>query len=265
MRRDELAHYAKACCDVEYHFPFGWSELEGIANRTDFDLKQHSNHSGKSLAYFDEETKQHYFPYVIEPAAGADRATLAFLVDSYEVEGEGKDARTVLRLHPALAPIKAAVLPLVKRDGMPEKAEKIYADLLDELGPVVLRSRLVDRPALRAPGRGGHAVLHHRRQPDAAGRYGHHPRARLARAVPRRISRSGRSVIADKLKEAIMMTVRVNVVMGGPSAEHEVSLRSGLEVMANIDKQRYRVRAVVVSRKKEFFCPRLLKHRSRLR
>lgn len=129
--KDELAHYAKGCADVEYEFPFGWSELEGIANRTDFDLKAHSEGSGKSLAYFDEETKQHYFPYVIEPAAGADRATLAFLIDSYDVEGEGKDARTVLRLHPALAPIKAAVLPLVKRDGMPEKAEKIYNDLLD--------------------------------------------------------------------------------------------------------------------------------------
>jgi glycyl-tRNA synthetase len=128
--QDELAHYAKACCDVEYNFPFGWSELEGIANRTDFDLRQHSEHSGKSLAFFDEESKQHYLPYVIEPAAGADRAALAFLVDAYAVEGEGKDARTVLRLHPALAPIKVAVLPLVKRDGMPEKAEKIYADLL---------------------------------------------------------------------------------------------------------------------------------------
>lgn len=130
-QKDELAHYAKACADVEYKFPFGWSELEGIANRTDFDLKRHSEFSGKSLAYFDDESKQHYFPYVIEPAAGADRATLAFLVDSYSVEGEGKDARTVLRLHPSLAPIKVAVLPLVKRDGMPEKAEKIFNDLLD--------------------------------------------------------------------------------------------------------------------------------------
>jgi glycyl-tRNA synthetase len=129
--KDELAHYAKACADVEYKFPFGWSELEGIANRTEFDLKRHSEFSGKSLAYFDEESKQHYFPYVIEPAAGADRATLAFLIDSYSVEGEGKDARTVLHLHPSLAPIKVAVLPLVKRDGMPEKSEKIYNDLLD--------------------------------------------------------------------------------------------------------------------------------------
>ena len=129
--KDELAHYAKGCADVEYQFPFGWSELEGIANRTDFDLKRHSESSGKSLAYFDEESKQHYFPYVIEPAAGADRATLAFLIDAYSVEGEGKEARTVLHFHPSLAPIKVAVLPLVKRDGMPEKAEKIYQDLLE--------------------------------------------------------------------------------------------------------------------------------------
>ncbi len=127
----ELAHYAKACVDVEYLFPFGWSELEGIANRTDFDLKQHSNESGKSLSLFNEETKEHEFPYVIEPAAGADRATLAFLLDAYEVEGEGKDKRTVLKFHPALAPIKAAVLPLVKRDGMAEKAEEIYNEFLD--------------------------------------------------------------------------------------------------------------------------------------
>ncbi len=127
---DELAHYAKACVDVEYNFPFGWSELEGIANRTDFDLKQHSRFSGKNLSVYDEATKEHMVPYVIEPAAGADRAALAFLTDAYAVEGEGKDKRTVLRFHPALAPIKVAVLPLVKRDGMPEKAEKIYNDLL---------------------------------------------------------------------------------------------------------------------------------------
>jgi len=128
--QDELAHYAKACCDVEYQFPFGWSELEGIANRTDFDLKRHSEASGKSLAYFDEETKQHMFPYVIEPAAGADRATLAFLIDAYDVDKEDAQ-RVIMRFHPSLAPIKVAVLPLVKKEGMPEKAEKIYKDLLD--------------------------------------------------------------------------------------------------------------------------------------
>ncbi|MCL2182263.1 MAG: glycine--tRNA ligase [Chitinispirillia bacterium] len=129
--KDELAHYAKACVDVEYLFPFGWSELEGIANRTDYDLKQHEQHSGKGMAFFDDESKQHYYPFVVEPAAGADRATLAFLVDAYDVEGEGKDERVVLRFHPALAPIKVAVLPLVKKDGMPEMGEKIYRDLLD--------------------------------------------------------------------------------------------------------------------------------------
>jgi glycyl-tRNA synthetase len=128
--KDELAHYAKACADVEYEFPFGWSELEGIANRTDFDLKQHSSVSGKSLAFFDEETKQRIFPYVIEPAAGADRATLAFLIDAYDVDKEDAQ-RVIMRFHPSLAPIKAAVLPLVKKEGMPEKAEKIYKDLLD--------------------------------------------------------------------------------------------------------------------------------------
>lgn len=128
---EELAHYAKACVDVEYRFPFGWNELEGIANRTDFDLRQHTKMSGKSLALFDDEKKEHIFPYVVEPAAGVDRAALAFLVDAYDVEGEGKEKRTVLHFHPAIAPIKVAVLPLVKRDSMPETAERIYRDLLD--------------------------------------------------------------------------------------------------------------------------------------
>jgi glycyl-tRNA synthetase len=128
--QDELAHYARACADVEYLFPFGWSELEGIANRTDFDLRRHSESSGKDLSYFDEESKQHIFPFVIEPAAGADRATLAFLIDAYDVDKEDAQ-RVIMRFHPALAPIKAAVLPLVKKEGMPEKAEKIYKDLLD--------------------------------------------------------------------------------------------------------------------------------------
>jgi glycyl-tRNA synthetase len=128
--QDELAHYAKACADVEYLFPFGWSELEGIANRTDFDLRRHTESSGKDLSYFDEESKQHIFPYVIEPAAGADRATLAFLIDAYDVDKEDAQ-RVIMRFHPSLAPVKAAVLPLVKKEGMPEKAEQIYKDLLE--------------------------------------------------------------------------------------------------------------------------------------
>jgi glycyl-tRNA synthetase len=126
---DELAHYAKGCADVEYRFPFGWSELEGIANRTDFDLRRHAEFSGKDLRYFDEESREHYFPYVIEPAAGADRATLAFLVDAYEEDVADGEERAVLRFHPLLAPVKAAVFPLMRKDGQPEKAEAVY-DLL---------------------------------------------------------------------------------------------------------------------------------------
>jgi glycyl-tRNA synthetase len=128
---DELAHYAKGCADVEYEFPIGWQELEGIANRTDFDLAQHQEHSGKDLRYVDDIAKKRYLPYVIEPSAGADRATLAFLVDAYDEDGPEDDRRTVLRLHPSLAPIKVAVFPLMKRDGLPEKAHEI----LDELRP----------------------------------------------------------------------------------------------------------------------------------
>ena len=133
---DELAHYSDGCFDVEYDFPWGWDELEGIASRTDYDLGAHGRESGKKLTYFDPEAtdpstgKQgwHYLPHVIEPAAGATRGLLAVLCDAYAEEpadAEGKGARTVLRLHPRLAPIKAAILPLVKKDGMPEVARDI--------------------------------------------------------------------------------------------------------------------------------------------
>jgi glycyl-tRNA synthetase len=128
---DELAHYAKGCADVEYEFPFGWSELEGIANRTDFDLKRHAEYSGKDISYFDEESKERFVPYVIEPAAGADRATLAFLVDAYDEDEAEGEIRAVLRFHPRIAPVKAAVLPLLRKDGQPEKAKQIL-DILKE-------------------------------------------------------------------------------------------------------------------------------------
>ncbi len=125
--KDELAHYARATTDIEYRFPFGWSELEGIANRVDFDLKQHSQHSGQDLSFFDEETKVHYLPYVVEPSAGADRGTLAFLVDAFEEEVDEKgEVRTVLHLHPSLAPIKVAVLPLSKKPELIGPARKIF-------------------------------------------------------------------------------------------------------------------------------------------
>ncbi len=178
--KDELAHYAKACVDVEYRFPFGsgdWQELEGIANRTDYDLRQHQRgmrtlnrwyESGKDLtkitlmdeaedyqsgplSYFDEEKKKRYIPYVIEPSAGMDRSTLAFLVDAYDEEEVKGETRNLLRFHPALAPIKVGIFPLVKKEGMPEIARSIYDDLkkrfncfYDEKGAVGRRYRRQD-------------------------------------------------------------------------------------------------------------------------
>jgi glycyl-tRNA synthetase len=155
---DELSHYSSQTSDVEYLFPIGWSELEGIANRGDFDLTQHAKFSGKKLEYFDSASGERYVPYVIEPSAGADRATLAFMVDAYdeeEVEGgtaaEGGGQRTVLRLHPRLAPIKVAVLPLVRKDGLPEIARRVYDELrvrvqaeYDEGGSIGRRYRRQD-------------------------------------------------------------------------------------------------------------------------
>ena len=133
---DELAHYAKACVDVEYEFPFGWSELEGIANRGDFDLKRHMEYSGKDLTYFDEASRSRYVPYVIEPSAGVDRPLLAFLVDAYDEEEVEGDRRIVLRLDPRLAPFKAGVYPLLRKEGHPERAQEIR-DILKEHFPVV--------------------------------------------------------------------------------------------------------------------------------
>lgn len=125
----ELAHYSTATADVEYEYPFGWGELEGVACRTDFDLKRHSEASGTDLVYFDPQTKEHYTPYVIEPAGGINRMALTFLIDAYEEEQLEKDTRVVLRFHPEIAPITCAVFPLVKKDGMPEKAKAIEASL----------------------------------------------------------------------------------------------------------------------------------------
>ncbi len=126
---DELSHYSSATSDVEYLFPMGWSELEGIANRGSFDLTQHAQFSGEKLEYMDPQTNEKYVPHVIEPSAGADRGTLAFMVDAYDEESvEGRE-RVVLRLHPRLAPVKVAVLPLFNKDGMPEKARALYEEL----------------------------------------------------------------------------------------------------------------------------------------
>ncbi len=147
---EELCFYSKATTDFEFLFPFGWGELWGIADRTDYDLTQHGNHSGKDLTFFDQETNEHYVPYVVEPSLGADRVALAFLVDAYDEEeiAEG-DVRTVLHLHPALAPVKCAVLPLSKK--LSEKALELYDELakefnieFDETGSIGKRYRRQD-------------------------------------------------------------------------------------------------------------------------
>ncbi|MBI4187044.1 MAG: glycine--tRNA ligase [Chloroflexi bacterium] len=127
--KDELAHYARACTDIEYLFPMGWAELEGVANRGDFDLVQHATSSGKELKYFDEEAGEHYVPYIIEPSAGVDRTFLACLCDAYNEEPDDDEIRVVLRLHRDLAPLKVAVLPLSRREGLVAAAKQIYADL----------------------------------------------------------------------------------------------------------------------------------------
>ena len=126
---DELSHYSSATSDIEYLYPIGWSELEGIANRGDFDLTQHAEHSGAKLEYVDTASGERYVPHVIEPAAGVGRTVLALLCDAYDEDDIGGEQRTVLRLAPHMAPIKVAVLPLVNKDGQPEKARAIYEEL----------------------------------------------------------------------------------------------------------------------------------------
>ncbi len=150
--KEELSFYSKATTDFEYLFPFGWGELWGIADRTNYDLSRHAEHSGESMEYFDPDTNEKYIPYVIEPSLGADRVALAFLIDAYDEEqldGEGKDVRTVLHLHPALAPFKAAVLPLSKK--LSEEAGEVYSELsryfnidFDETGSIGKRYRRED-------------------------------------------------------------------------------------------------------------------------
>ncbi|WP_078408371.1 glycine--tRNA ligase [Priestia abyssalis] len=147
---DELSHYSNATTDFEYKFPFGWGELWGVASRTDYDLKQHMEHSGEDFQYIDQETNERYIPYCIEPSLGADRVTLAFLLDAYEEEAlEDGTSRTVMHLHPALAPFKAAVLPLSKK--LSDEARAVFEDLakhfmvdFDEAGSIGKRYRRHD-------------------------------------------------------------------------------------------------------------------------
>ncbi len=148
--KEELSHYSKGTTDIEFMFPFGWGELWGIADRTDFDLKQHQEYSGESMEYYDQETDERFIPYVVEPSLGADRVALAFLVEAYDEEKiDEKDTRVVMRLHPALAPYKCAVLPLSKK--LTERAMPVYRALakkfmvdFDEAGSIGKRYRRQD-------------------------------------------------------------------------------------------------------------------------
>ncbi|MEO8226293.1 MAG: glycine--tRNA ligase [Gemmatimonadota bacterium] len=147
----ELAHYARAAYDIEYEFPFGWNEIEGIHNRGDFDLGRHQEYSGKKLEYFDQAANERYLPNVVETSAGADRVTLTVLADAYREETVEGETRVVLGFNPAVAPVKAAVLPLVKKDGMPELATAVYNDLrrefkcfYDDSGAIGRRYRRMD-------------------------------------------------------------------------------------------------------------------------
>jgi len=147
----ERAFYAAAAFDIEYEFPFGWKELEGIHNRTNYDLSKHQEYSGKDLSYFDDATREKYIPYIVETSAGCDRTVLTTLIDAYDEDVIEGEARTVLHLAPVIAPIKAGVFPLVKKEGMPEVAEKIYHDLkkhvpvfYDDGGAIGRRYRRMD-------------------------------------------------------------------------------------------------------------------------
>ncbi|GIV61906.1 MAG: glycine--tRNA ligase [Rhodothermaceae bacterium] len=148
---EKLAHYADAAHDIQYEFPMGWQEVEGIHSRTDFDLRNHQQYSGKKMEYFDPQTQERYIPYVVETSAGLDRTVLMLLCEAYREEEVGGETRTVLRFHPRIAPVKAAVFPLVKKDGMPEVARAIADDLqphfntfYDEKGAIGRRYRRMD-------------------------------------------------------------------------------------------------------------------------
>ncbi len=149
--KETLAHYSKRTADVEYEFTFGWGELQGLANRGSYDLTQHTKHSGKDLSFFDPDKKERYTPSVIEPSAGADRTTLAILCDAYHEEQVEGEQRIVMRFHPRIAPIKAAVLPLVKKDGLAELAQEFerklrrkFATFYDQGGAIGRRYRRMD-------------------------------------------------------------------------------------------------------------------------
>ena len=198
---DELAHYAKKAIDVEYRFPFGWKELEGIHNRGDFDLSRHQAESGENLEYFDPATEEHFIPWIVETAGGPDRSAFTFLIDAYREEEVRGEKRVVLGLHPELAPYKVAVLPLLKKrpeivELCPEAPRRPRARRDGRL-----RRHGRDRQALPAPGRDRHAVVRDGRRRFARGRRGDDPRPRRddpgARAGRGRQARRSSTGIAE--------------------------------------------------------------------
>ena len=204
--QEKLSHYSKRTVDIEYRFRFAgseWGELEGVANRTDFDLSTHSKHSGQDLSYFDQAANERYTPYVIEPAAGLSRSLMTFLVDAYAEDEApnakgGVDKRTVLRLDPRLAPVKAAVLPLSRNADLSPRGPGPGR----RAAPAVerrLRRRRRDRPSLPPPGRDRHAVLPHRRLRHPRGPGRDRPRARLDGAGAGRPRQGGRW-LAERLQ-----------------------------------------------------------------
>ena len=180
---EERSHYSSGTTDIEYLYPIGWSELEGVANRGDFDLTQHTQFSGTKLEFVGQDGER-YTPHVIEPAVSIERIFVALLVDAYHEEVVADRERTVLRLHPAIAPVKAAILPLIPRnDDMVTHARGLFDGAAAPSSRRVRRQR-PDRPPLPPPGRDRHAVGVHDRRPDARGRNRDRPRPRLARAGP---------------------------------------------------------------------------------
>ena len=259
--QDELSHYSCGTADIEYAFPFlppgEFGELEGDrpsrrlrsaqphggqagpqgraswSSKLDADGKPRHRGSGKDLSYCDDLTNERYVPHVIEPSAGADRATLAFLCEAYpedEAPDEnGKPAkRVVMRLHPRLAPIKAAVFPLVKKDGMPEVAQEIYGELKRRIERLLRRER-GGRPPLPPPGRGRHAVLHHRRRPNADRRHRHHPRPRLAGAVA---GEEGR--LSGGADRAVAGVLRILLTSGRRLVDERAAIRVPLSLRERV-------------------------------
>ncbi len=220
--QEKLSHYSKRTVDIEYRFNFAgseWGELEGVANRTDFDLSTHAKHSGHDLSYFDQAADERYVPYVIEPAAGLSRSLMTFLVDAWTEDEApntkgGVDKRTVLRLDPRLAPVKVAVLPLSRNEALTPKAQDLAAELRRLLERRVRRLRR-DRPPLPPPGRDRHAVLRDRRLRHPRGRRGHGARARhdgagadLARRAAHLARRAPPRLLSAPMRHARSVTRR---------------------------------------------------------